>query len=55
MMAMREAGLSEAGGMNALQDAGVISDLCVWADDVHKDDVPRAIQWLKFEYAKEKV
>jgi len=33
--------------MNALQDVGVISDLCVKPEDVAAADVEKAIEYLK--------
>lgn len=38
--------LSEVEAMNILQDNGIISDLCVWAKDIHDSDIPRAIEFL---------
>lgn len=40
--------LTEFDAMNILQDAGIVSDLCVWASDVWKDDVEEAGLFLKF-------
>lgn len=42
--------LTEAQGMNALQDAGVISDLCVRLEDVHHSDHAKAIEYFRMEY-----
>ena len=41
---MNTPGLEE---MNALQDNGIISDLCVTWEDVAIEDQPRAIEWLE--------
>lgn len=39
--------LDETYALNVLQDAGVISDLCVWAKDVATVDCWKAVQYLK--------
>lgn len=51
---MHDCGLSEAQGMNKLQEAGVISDLCVWVADVAESDVPNAVNYLKNQHEKSK-
>lgn len=33
--------------LNALQDHGIISDLCVTAQDVAPEDEQRALEWLR--------
>lgn len=33
--------------MHELQEAGIISDNCVWARDVANGDAEKAVQWLK--------
>ena len=33
--------------LNALQDAGIISDLCVTGEDIANVDWLRAIEWLE--------
>lgn len=40
-------GADEAKAMDALQDAGIISDNCVWARDVAEADCPAAVEFLK--------
>lgn len=39
--------VSELNAMNALQTAGVVSDLCVWADEVAECDCARAVAFLE--------
>jgi len=45
---LRAKSLNEIDSMNALQDAGVISDLCVFACDVAESDCTAAIAFLTF-------
>lgn len=45
-------GLSEAEGMNLLQDNGVVSDNCVWAGSVAYKDLPRAIEFINNNWPK---
>jgi len=40
-------GLSETKALNAFQDRGLISDLCVGIEDIAESDFERAIAWLK--------
>lgn len=40
--------LNEIESMNALQDAGIVSDLCVFACDVAEVDCTAAIAFLTF-------
>lgn len=44
--------LSTIEAMNELQDQGVISDMCVWPDDVAESDVKSAINHLRSKYEK---
>ena len=46
--------LDEGLVMDALQNAGVVSDNCVAIHDVAKPDDARAVEWLKKNYRKEK-
>ena len=39
-------GLDESSAMNKLQDAGVISDNAITAQDVANGDCLRAVKWL---------
>ncbi len=45
--------LNEIESMNALQDAGIVSDLCVFACDVAECDCTAAIAFLTFQRLKE--
>jgi len=45
---LRAKSLNEIDSMNALQDAGIISDLCVFACDVSEADCTAAIAFLTF-------
>lgn len=38
--------MTEIEAMNLLQGRGIISDLCVWIDDIDDNDVERARQFL---------
>jgi len=49
---MLKLGLTEIEAMNMLQDRGIISDLCVWIEDVANEDVDRAISFLTNETTK---
>ena len=51
---IRSKSLNEIESMNALQDAGVISDLCVFACDVAEADCTAAIAFLTFRGMSEK-
>jgi len=51
---LREKKLNEIDSMNALQEAGIISDLCVFACDVAESDCTAAIAFLAFRGMKEK-
>ena len=44
---IRDSGHTLESGMNALQDAGVISDNCVWVEDISQCDTMRAIEWFR--------
>ena len=44
---IRDSGHTLESGMNALQEAGVISDNCVWVEDVSAGDTMRAIEWFR--------
>lgn len=39
--------------MNLLQEDGIISDLCVWAEDVADCDCGRAIEFLQRQPANQ--
>jgi hypothetical protein len=43
---IRAKSLNEIDSMNALQDAGVVSDLCIFACDVAESDCTAAIAFL---------
>lgn len=45
--AMAANGYSQAEGMNALTDAGIISDNCVFAGHVASPDRETAMAWLE--------
>lgn len=47
LKAAYENNMSEAIAMNILQDAGVISDNCVWVKDIAEADAPAAIKFLQ--------
>ena len=51
---LRAKSLNEIDSMNALQDAGIISDLCVFACDVAECDCTAAIAFLTFRGMSEK-
>jgi hypothetical protein len=51
---LRAKSLNEIESMNALQDAGIISDLCVFACDVAESDCTAAIAFLTFHGMSEK-
>lgn len=44
------AGLTEIEMMNALQDNGIISDLCVMSEDIATADLPAAMKWIESNY-----
>lgn len=54
LSAMHDCDLSEVEGMNRLQSAGVISDLCVWVSDVAECDVEKSVNYLKEQHGQSK-
>lgn len=46
-------GMDAPSAMNTLQDAGIISDLCVTVHDVPIMDAERAVSWLEGQRAPE--
>ena len=46
LRAIASVGLDEIEAMNLLQDAGVVSDLCVGIESVATEDLERAIEFI---------
>lgn len=45
-------GWTEAGAINLLVDAGIVSDQVLRASDIPKEDMKRAEEWLKIQKRK---
>lgn len=39
--------MTETQGMERLQDEGVVSDNCVWVEDIHWEDLPAATKFIE--------
>ena len=44
---IRDSGHTINDGMDALQEAGIISDNCIILEDIANGDVMRAIEWFR--------